>query len=63
MINKDIREIIEILMEIPKDKYHKFKAEVLSDEENNSQRLNDLFKAIFSLIEKRRPELVEGGVV
>lgn len=62
MENKDIYEMVEILMEMPKEKYAECKREFLNTE-FKSPMMKDFLRLLFSLIEKHRPELVEGGAV
>ena len=61
MIDKELYEIVEILLEISKEKYYKFKDEFMNDE--NPQNIKDLFKTVFTTIEKHRPDLVEEGTI
>ena len=61
MINKDIYEMIKILMKMPKEKYAECKEEFLNTE--FSPKTKDFLMRMFASIEKHRPELAEGGAV
>lgn len=60
MTDKDLYKMIEILMEISKERYFEFKKEVLADKDISVELIR-FFNLLFDLIEKRRPELQEGG--
>lgn len=60
MRNKELIEMTEILMEMPEEKYQECKREFLNTE-FKSPMMKDFLRLLFVSIEKRRPELVEGG--
>lgn len=60
MTDKDLYKVIEILMEVSKERYFEFKKEVLANTEISDELIR-FFDLLFDLIEKRRPELQEGG--
>lgn len=60
MTDKDLYKAIEILMEVSKERYFEFKKEVLVNTEISDELIR-FFNLLFDLIEKRRPELQEGG--
>lgn len=56
MSDKDLMKMVSILMEIPTERYYKFKNEILV-KEFEEEAVNFLL-LLFSMIEKNRPELM-----
>lgn len=58
MSEKEIQEMMEILMEVGTDQYEQFKYTILLSSKGNSN-VNNFFVRVFKLTDKRRPLLLE----
>lgn len=57
MKEKDLYEMVEILIGMPEEEYLKCKSDLLNDDMYKSHKSTEFLKKLFDLVEKNRTEL------